>query len=377
MRILNIITGLGNGGAEIALVRHCRSLRAVGTEIRVISLGAARGQGPHLAALGIDVTELALGRPFALIGSLRTIVSDFCPDLIHCWMYHPVLLAPLFAQGVPVVAGIRASLQSLSTERSGTKLVIHACALASRFAEVVVYNSQAAAQEHVAIGYSKARNTVIRNGFNTHDFNPDPARRHHMRERFGIGVDEIVIGHAARFHPVKNQLGLIEAFRLVPQSGKPVRLLMAGLMIDESNLALMNAIDASGRRDHISLLGPVTDIGDFMQTCDIYASSSIGEAFPNTVAEALAMAVPVVATDTGDTAQIVGSAGRIVPAGSATAFAAALGELIDLTFADRQALGRTGRRRVAECFSQSEATSAYLALYQSLINGHSGTHGKS
>jgi glycosyltransferase involved in cell wall biosynthesis len=103
---------------------------------------------------------------------------------------------------------------------------------------------------------------------------------------------------------------------------------------------------------------------------DLLASPSLGEGFPNVVAEAMACGVPCVVSDAGDSAALVGATGRIVPPGDPDALAAACQELITAGAARRQKMGAAARRRVAERYSLAATVAAYQELYQAIVPGH-------
>ena len=84
------------------------------------------------------------------------------------------------------------------------------------------------------------------------------------------------------------------------------------------------------------------------------------------VGEAMACAVPVVATDVGDSALIVGKTGRIVPPGEPAALAAAWRDLIGIGQDARRRLGEMARRRIEESFSLPAITKLYEQLYQEI-----------
>ena len=105
-----------------------------------------------------------------------------------------------------------------------------------------------------------------------------------------------------------------------------------------------------------------------MPGLDILAlASAWGEGFPNVIGEALACQVPVVATDVGDSALIVGDSGVIVPPGDAEAFANALVKMSELGPQGRKALGFAGRNRGKENYGLKEISARYDKLHSDLI----------
>jgi glycosyltransferase involved in cell wall biosynthesis len=175
-----------------------------------------------------------------------------------------------------------------------------------------------------------------------------------------------VIGHAGRFHDVKNQIGLVHAAGQLLRQGYQFRLVLAGANIDATNKALVQAIRDADVERQVILLGPVKPIASFLSICDLFVNASLGEAFPNIVAEAMAMAIPVLATNAGDTEMIIGKAGHLIESSSPESLAQGIGSMLRLSSSDLNTLGAAGRSRIAAHYSQKSSTSAYLNLYQSL-----------
>jgi glycosyltransferase involved in cell wall biosynthesis len=92
----------------------------------------------------------------------------------------------------------------------------------------------------------------------------------------------------------------------------------------------------------------------------------VSEAFPLAVGEAMACGVPCVATDVGDSALMLGQAGRIVPPGDPMALAEGLNEVLGMACEARARLGEVGRR-VREMFDLDAVTRRYEALYETLV----------
>ena len=102
---------------------------------------------------------------------------------------------------------------------------------------------------------------------------------------------------------------------------------------------------------------------------DLATSSSVSEAFPLAIGEAMACGVPCVATDVGDSASIVGETGRVVPPRDPRALAAAWEELLALAPDARRRLGQAARLRVQERYGLAAITRRYEDLYETLCAG--------
>jgi glycosyltransferase involved in cell wall biosynthesis len=131
--------------------------------------------------------------------------------------------------------------------------------------------------------------------------------------------------------------------------------------------ALAATIARLGASRSIELLGERRDVAEVLAQSDAFVLSSRSEGLPMSVLEAMATAVPVVATAVGGIPELVrdGESGALVPAGDAAALAVALDRLArDAALRDR--LGDAGRRRVEQEFSLDACRRAHLALYDRL-----------
>jgi glycosyltransferase involved in cell wall biosynthesis len=104
-----------------------------------------------------------------------------------------------------------------------------------------------------------------------------------------------------------------------------------------------------------------------MSAFDLLVSSSIAEAFPLVIGEAMATGIPCVVTDVGDSALIVGETGRVVQPRDPEALALASLDLLSMTPEARRARGAAARLRIAECFDLDRVAALYAKLYASEI----------
>jgi len=104
-----------------------------------------------------------------------------------------------------------------------------------------------------------------------------------------------------------------------------------------------------------------------MAALDVATLSSKSEAFPGVVGEAMACAVPCVVTDVGDSRELVGETGVIVPAEDPVRLAEGWRRVLSLRDAERAAWGERARARIVENFSLERMVGEYQGLYRSLL----------
>lgn len=346
----------------------------------VISLTDGGALGTRLKARGVPVRSLGMrGR----ISDLRPVfrlarwLKGSQPQVIQTWMYHADLVGGLAARLAGhrnIVWGIHHSRLNLESDKPRTVRIVRACARLSRWVPArIVCCSQASLTAHSALGYALERMEVIPNGFDLREFRPDPEARAALRAEQGLGPDTPVIGLVARFHPHKDHDNFIQAAAHLRARCPEVRFLLCGSGVSWENPALARALQAAGISDGCHLLGERQDMPRVFAAMDIATSSSLSEAFPMAVGEAMACGVPCVVTDVGDSALIIGGAGKVVPPRDAPALARAWQELLEEGVKARGRRGETARRRIEERFSLAASVRRYQELYQTLgFNGFPG-----
>ncbi|MFW5735485.1 MAG: glycosyltransferase [Oceanidesulfovibrio sp.] len=241
--------------------------------------------------------------------------------------------------------------------------------LFSKSADTIVYNSRVSRQHHEAFGFSSACGRVIPNGFATDAFIPSPETRQAIRLQLRVPADALVVGHVARLHPMKDHPGFVRAAVHVAEKHPATHFLMLGRNVREDAPELAGIVpDPLRHRFH--MLGERNDVHELMQAMDVSClSSAWGEGFPNVLGEAMSLGVPCVATDVGDSADIVGETGRIVPPRDEQALACGIMELLELPAKTRRDLGRQARERVEARYALPRIVAEYARLYEELATG--------
>jgi glycosyltransferase involved in cell wall biosynthesis len=228
--------------------------------------------------------------------------------------------------------------------------------------------SEEAVREHKRIGYAADRIVVIRNGCDLSHFKPEPEAGAQLRAGWSVKQDEILIGTVARWDPYKDHENLFRALALLREQGRQFRCVLVGKGMEAGNLELARMIGNLDLADRMILTGPREDIPAVMSAFDLHVLSSCGEAFPNTVAEAMACGTPCVVTDVGDAAEIVGECGWVAPPNDASALAQSIDSALNaLASGERTTLLRRCRSRIEEHFGLDRMVSAYHDLWTELV----------
>ncbi|MCY1207886.1 putative glycosyltransferase EpsF [compost metagenome] len=373
LRVLHVITGLGQGGAESVLFRLATYPDA-GVEHTVVSLTDEGIYGERLRAAGVAVHALGMKRGRVSLGgfmALRGLISRTRPDAVQTWMYHADLIGGLAARlaGVRAIAwGIRNSGEHLERSSRSARLVLRACALLSgSVPKAIVCAAQKAAERHADKGYRRERLVVISNGYDLSRYAPDNAARARMRAQWGLEGDAPAIGCVARWDPLKDHANLLRAVAALVRDGRDagLRCVLIGRGMTADNPELGALIDRLGLRDRLVLAGPSDDVPAAMNGLDLHVLSSCAEGFPNVVAEAMACGVYCVVTDVGDAAYIVGDTGVVVPPEQAEALARGIETALrEVAARGRERAGEPGRARVLEHFGIARMVQGYIAVWR-------------
>ena len=334
-KVMWITTGLGSGGAEMMLAQLVSGLPKL--QHVVVSLTSG---GKHAAALpNVHSLDMPAGKPtLGALWRLLRIVRREKPDVLMGWMYHGCLVATLAKfmrfKRTPMIWNIRQSLYDLKLEKRGSALVIRALAGLSWLANRITYNSRLSSQQHEAIGYRASKTQLIANGFDLTKWTP------------GTPLPAL-IGRFGRNAAMKDYPTFIEAAKLIHAKHPEARFIIVG--------AETETLDAP---PFIEVLGERADLPALTASLNIAVSSSaFGEGFPNVVGEAMACAVPVVATDIGDTRWVMGDSGHIVPPGDPQALAKACIGILEAGITQDLA----ARQRIERHFSLTSVLRAFEA----------------
>lgn len=375
MKILHIITGLRQGGAEGLLYRLiATSLTEI--EHSVIAFGDPSYYGPRLLALGVEVhtLEMPAGRvTFSGLLALHRIVRVSSPDVVQTWMYHADLLGGLIARwtGIRAVCwNIRNSNLIAGKSSFSSRATARICAhISSRVPARIICCSEQAAKLHQSIGYDAGKFVIIPNGYDIAQFSPSRDKGAKLRGEWHVRPDELLLGMVARWDPQKDHAGLLSAVALVKRTQPQLRCVLVGPNMDQHNTELMALIAFNELQDSVVLAGPHDNIPAVMNALDLHVlSSSYGEAFPNVVAEAMACGTPCVVTEVGDAPLIVGETGRVVTPDNPGLLAQAIEQMLRVIESpQREEVKQACRKRIVENFNINRMVGFYYDIWSNCM----------
>lgn len=371
--VMHVVFSFAVGGLENGVVNLINRLDGKGFRHVIVALTkcdpafCARVTRP-------DVEFVALHKPpghgFKLFPALFRLFREHRPDVVHTRNLAALeTTLPAWLAGVPV--RIHGEHGWDVTDPDGTNPKYRLLRRLHRpfVSHYIALSGGLESYLREAIGVPARKVTRICNGVDLSRFAPRGGQRGAMEGSPFNDPGLYVFGTVGRLQAVKDQMNLLRAFvqllRREPVLAQRARLVLVG---DGPTRAGLEAEIARERvQDHVWLAGERDDVPNVMRSFDCFVLPSRAEGISNTILEAMAAGLPVVATAVGGNGELVidGETGSLVPSQDAGALADALKIYLsrpELAIAQ----GRAGRRRVEEKFSLDGMVGQYAGLYQSL-----------
>ena len=359
-KVLQVVLSLHPGGTERLVVELVRRLRPeLSMAVCCLDEEGSWGEGLRLEDVGVTALRRRNGFQPQLGRAIARIAAQHGARVVHCHHYSPFVYASIARLWSPNLRIIFTEHGRLSDAAPSAKRRTANRVLAHAPREVVTVSSELK-QHLVAEGFPTSKVNVIYNGIDVGTV-PSADLRARIRRELGIPDNAVVVGTVARLDPVKDLQTLIRAIAKQRGERDPMMLLVVG---DGSERERLEAATRElGAGSSVRFLGHREDARELLAACDVYANSSISEGISLTILEAMAAALPVVATRVGGTPEIVDTTcGRLVPSRDAEALASTLAALAaDSTL--RRTLGREARGRVEQRFTLDRMVREYRDAY--------------
>lgn len=363
--MLWVIKGLGPGGAEHLLAA---AARAHDHERLHIECAFVLPWKDHLVEqleqAGVRTVCLSNRRsdhlwPFRLARLVRS--GEW--DVVHVHSPLPGSVARLAARSMPNASRphlVSTEHNRWATHRLPTRLLNR---LTSRWDDdaIAVTDEVRGSMR----GPVSRRAVTVRHGIDVAATAAALADRSAVRAELGISEDEFIVGTVANFRPQKDYPNLLGAAKVLADRGRSVRFVAVGQGPEEKEVhALRHEL---GLDDRVILTGFRKDAVRVMGGCDVFTLASQWEGLPVALMEALALGLPIVATNVGGVAEELrdGIDALLVPARDAVALADAIDRLVAEPDLGAR-LGAASRER-ANAFDVGRTTASMEAIYQSKV----------
>jgi glycosyltransferase involved in cell wall biosynthesis len=313
MKIFQVVHSLDVGGTERVVIDIVKNLEKQGFEFGVVCLDKMGVWGEKLKKDGYKIWSVSRkpGWDIKTILGIIKIFNSEKPDIIHCHQYTPYFygaIAAFFAKKRPKIIFTEHGRHQPDKRR--WKRVLFNKLFLSHITDIFTGVSNFSKNCLIRYeGFKSEKIKVIYNGLDLSKYNTS-FKKKDARQKAGINLDAIIIGHIGRLFHEKDQKTLIFAFQKIYQKRQDVALVIAGdgplrkeLGELVRNLVLKNVVCFLGTRNDVDIL---------LKAFDVFVLSSITEATSVTVIEAMASGCPIVATDVGGNREVIGDNGILV-----------------------------------------------------------------
>ncbi len=371
LRLMHVLDRLDLGGTEKAVMKLVRGLEPELFEHYICALrGAAAAQDEWASG----VTVVHAGREGAAfqfnVFRLARIMRKLRPAIVHSrnWGGIEAVVAARFA-GVPVAIHSEHGyeLDMAAGLPFHRRLLRHG---AYRMASAVAVVTNDLRNYHAAQAWwTPEAINVVYNGVDGQEFSPQPQVRDTVRHRLGIPPNALVVGSVGRIVPLKDFMTLLKAAEaLVPETPSLYVLLVgSGAELPRLQSYVANSRELAGR---VVFPGAVDGVAELLNAMDIFVLPTLMEGMSNTLLEALAVGLPVVATRVGGNPEVVaeGECGYLFPPQDVPELISQL-RTLSRDSRLRADFGRAARERALRHFSLEGMLRRYRDLYINLATG--------
>ena len=375
--VVHIIYALSTGGLENGLVNIINRSPPERYRHVIICLTTADDFAQRITTPDVQVIELhkRAGYDLECYARLRRLLRELAPDIIHS-RNMAALESQLCSIGLPKVKRVHGEHGREVNDLDGSnwKYLIF-----RKFMRFFVHRYIAVSKDLQSwlismVGVKKNKVTQIYNGVDHSRFAPQSVKPLALLPAQWQQLDGIlVVGTVGRLTPVKHQQLLLRAIAHLretdPKLVDRVRLLIVG---DGPLFAqLTQLVEQLALQDFVWMPGDRKDVPALLQAMDVFVLPSLGEGISNTVLEAMASGLPIIATAVGGNVELVEPDfnGSLISAGDFLALSSALATLLQ-NDGERNRQGVNARQGVCERFDWDRTVDSYLQVYDELL-GHS------
>lgn len=360
MKILYIITGLGQGGAERVVCDLADSMYAKGHMVKIVYLTGSVLTKPK--SDDIDLIPINLNGikslPVAYI-KISKVIKSYQPDIVHSHMVHANILTRLVKLSVP----INKLISTAHSNNEGGWERMLAYRLTHGLANLTTNVSKTAVlsfEKKKAV--PKQGMMTVYNGIDLNKFYFHSQSKDSVMKELRLNDSDSILLAVGRFNELKDYPNLLQAVHKLKQHfSSGFKLLIAG--DGEQRSILENMIQSLSLDNDIILLGRRDDIPELMSAADLFILPSKYEGFGLVVAEAMACRCLVVATDSGGVSEVLNNNEFLVPPSNPDLLATKIDFALNLEESKRLEVINKNLKHVEQNFSSSSVTEAWVKLY--------------
>ena len=376
--VVHLINQLDVGGMENGLINLIQHMPPGRYRHAIVCLKDFSDYHAHIQSRGVEIISLNKreGKDFGHYLRLFRTLRALQPDLIHTRN-----LCGIEGQLVAALAGIKLRVHGEHGREIGDlygkrlKYKLLRRLLRPLIGHFIAVSADLARWLVDSVGAAPQRVSQIANGVDSVQFHPRLGPPASVGPPGFMHDNAFVIGSVGRMDEVKDYGTLIDAFLRLIASPHPAHQRMRLMLIGDGpqRAACLGQLTRAGAAHRAWLPGERTDIAQLMRAMDLFVLPSLAEGSSNTILEAMASGLPVVATAVGGNPALVhaGFTGILVPPRSPELLAAAIADYCRIPdMAARH--GMRARSQVIARYSLPEMARGYLAVYDALTGAGAG-----
>ncbi|WP_316820079.1 glycosyltransferase [Pedobacter gandavensis] len=350
--VLFITTGLLKGGAETQLIKIARFLNSKDYKVCIVSLKPINDFNIDFKSEGLEVVFLNtwFTKPVSNCINLCRTVSAFKPDVVIAFMFISIIFARFLKMWfkfqlissirTPVIANKWYSLFKLTAD----------------WDDVIVYNSHKSKSNFEKNKLVKKAGLVLNNAITLPELS--------LTKKLTLEKQPFVWISMAHFVPEKDYQTLFKAIALIKEKNFRVDIL-GNLFQQEWPAEVINQLGIANR---VRLLGLKTDTSIYLKEADGFVLSSFLEGMPNALLEAMAFHKPVIASAVDGIEELLENidCGFLFKQGDEKELAEKMTEMMKMSVAKREALGKNGRKHIQMYFSEEKVFQDWKSLIDQL-----------
>ncbi len=365
-KLMLLVPTLDQSGAEKQLTLLATRLPRDEFDVHVVALTRGGAFADELAKHGVRLTVLGKRWKFDPVAMwrLRRLIKAEQPDIVHTWLFAANAYGRLMVgRRTKPRPKLIVSERCVDVWKAGWQLWLDQKLIERT--DRLIGNSVAVAEFYKSIGYPANRISVIPNGIDVPE--PIPFDRDSLLAELEIPRGVPVIGFVGRMAKQKRVEDLVFAMALVAILRPDAHLLLVGDGPERDKLMkFARDIDID---HHARFTGHRADAAKLLRIMDLFWIASDFEGQSNSIMEAMAAGLPVIATDIPPNRELVvdGETGFLVRVGDRAGFQ----QFADRILADPELarrLGDAGRERMREHFSIDNMVAAHARLYREVLS---------
>ena len=367
IKVLHVLNSLQVGGLENGVVNLVNNLDAQRFKHSICCIDSIGPMAERIKQpVSIFSMEKGNKRDYLISLKIARLINRVKPDIVHTrnWSAIDGVIGARLAGKRAVIHGEHGR-ESTDPEGKNVKRKKIRKALNPWISRFVAVSNELKHWLIHDVGISPEKMTQIINGVDTDTIKP-PENRAQSKSEMGFSPDTFVVGIVGRLDPVKDHETLLRAFKIAHErhnSSKLALIIIGAGPLDEELKAIAGKLDIS---DIVKFTGERDDVMQLYNCMDVYVLPSVAEGISNTILEAMASGLPVIASNVGGNLELVDQkrTGFFFSPGKCEELARLFGRYLDNDSLVREH-GLNSRKRVVSEFSIHNMTDKYAALYES------------